>query len=257
MTGDATTMVSDEEWIGRIEAATPSVRPTIATIVMIVDDDGWAHSIMDHLVGDDFEVTLDPLGSTAFDVRARHVDVVVIDWDLRGRSGEAICVAWRSRQVAPILAVAASDDERTVLAAFSAGADQFVSRDASAHVFVARLRSLLRRVPARHPGAEPGVRSVLFDDARRFVVVADTEIPLTEQEYDILELMVERAGRVVHRRDLNAVLSLGTSRTRTLDFLVRRLREKLEAVDDRRRISVVRGVGFRFDDSAVPPANDG
>ena len=156
---------------------------------------------------------------------------------------------------APIVATAGNGDEATVLAAFSAGADQSTPLTTSPRQFVARLRSLLRRhPPAASGGPAPALGPVVLDVARRPSTMVHGEVvTLSDQEYHVLSALMDRAGRVVSRKDLLGDVS--TARTdRALDFVIRRLRQKLEQTDTRRRITAVRGVGFP---SRSTPPRDG
>ncbi len=76
-------------------------------------------------------------------------------------------------------------------------------------------------------------------------------VTLSDQEYQVLSALMGRAGRVVSRKDLLGDVST-TRSDRALDFVIRRLRQKLEQTDTRRRITAVRGVGFRFEIDPAP-----
>lgn len=224
--------------------------PMGATVALIADDPAFLVTMEATLTGEGFCVEVDARGDLAYDLdRLRGVDLSLIDLGLRERPGVEVCEALRSRSSAPVLATARVADEPTVLAAFAAGADQFTPLDTSPRQFVARLRSLLRRLPQAvvAPPVLRGVGPVVLDAGLGAVVVRGTTVALSAQEFDVLGALVARPGRVVTRRELLGIHGSLSQSDRRLDFVIRRLRQKLEGVDGRRRITVVRGVGFRFE----------
>jgi DNA-binding response OmpR family regulator len=226
----------------------PPVDPPFASVLLVVDDRDWLTAMRGPLAGESIQVVTDTSGESAFDDEAaRRVDAAIIDLGLMARSGLAVCAALRTRSNAPIVATSADADEATVLAAFAAGADQFALLSTSPRQFVARLRSLLRRPPPRRvPVEEVPVGPIILDADRRAVVVHGVPLVLSDQEYLVLAALMARPGRVVSRNELLGDVSTARS-DRALDFVIRRLRQKLEETDTRRRIIAIRGVGFRFE----------
>lgn len=221
--------------------------PVVASVVVVADDGSWSRDFIDYVSREGFDAVADPGGHSAFDGRLRTRDAVVIDLGLTARSGTAVCVAWRRRSDASILAVSSRGDEEMVLQAYAAGADNFASLDTSHRQLVARLRSLLRRNPPARASTDPtSTLPVLLGDDGHSAFVDGRQVTLTDLEYEVLNLLLSRPGAVVPRRELARLLALSSSSSRTVDFFVRRLRDKLEAVDTKRRIVAVRGVGFRF-----------
>jgi DNA-binding response OmpR family regulator len=119
----------------------------------------------------------------------------------------------------------------------------------------ARLRALLRRVPPRSSApVEPNPDlAVTIDEATGSVRVDGAVVSLSRRELEVLRTLLARPGRVVTRAELAGSWP-ALSADRRLDFVIRRLRQKLEMVDGRRRINSVRGVGFRFEE---PDAAEG
>jgi DNA-binding response OmpR family regulator len=227
----------------------------VASVVLIVDDVDWSDPMRRTLEAEGFVVLDDPDGDIAFDdARLRGVDLCVVDLGLRHRSGVAVCAALRARSAVPVVATARIADEATVLSAFSAGADQFAPLATTPRLFVARVRSLLRRVPPGMTGAgEVEVGPVVLHPEQRAAVVNGVVVGLSDQEHEVLRVLLERAGRVVPRADLLVGKGAMAKSDRTLDFVIRRLRQKLETADTRRRITAIRGVGFRFELDDVAP----
>lgn len=246
---DPPTVVGDLIRAGHDEpGAGALVAPVVATVTVISGSRWWSDDLVAYLGTEGFAVVLDPVGDSAFDRRSRAADAVIVDLSLTARSALAVCVAWRRRSSAPILAIAPRD-ENAVIAAFTAGADQVLVQDSTNRQLVAHLRATLRRVPPRRAVVDPVEvdAPVHLGEDGRSAVVGGRSVRLSEEEFAMLSLLLARPGRVVTRGELASVLLYASGSARAVDFAVRRLREKLEGVDGRRRIVVVRGVGFRFD----------
>lgn len=238
------------------------VRVPVAAVLIVADPGTWAEELCAYLTEEGFDVVLDSSGDHAIDRRAEDSDVLIVRLDLSARSGAEVCRLWNQHggHPAPLLAVAPTADEQTVLAAYEAGADQYAAAGISHRQLVARLRSLLRRMPARRRMPLRNDATIALNAEDCVAVVSGTRVWLTESEYRILDALLRRAGGVVTRRDLamTAFRTTGVERTRSVDFTVRRLREKLEAVDGRRRIVAIRGVGFCVElDASVGDADHG
>lgn len=234
-----------------VESSVPegSVRdaPEVARVLLVSDHVVWAGAMRSDLAAEGFRVVIDPSGESAFqEERIALTDAALVDLRVATFSGLAVCGALRTRSLIPVLAVVDRAEEPAVLAAYAAGADQHVTVDTSARLVVARLRALLRRVPRKpapvdlHPTTD-----LTVDPLTSTVIVAGTPVILSQREMEVLVALLERPGCVVSRSELVGTRpSLGPDRR--LDFVIRRLRQKLEAVDGQRRIDVVHKVGFRF-----------
>ena len=173
---------------------------------------------------------------------------VIIEVDWVNESVQHLCVGVRASTAAPLAILSAHADESDVVSSFGAGADAFIAQSVGRHELVARVRALLRRAPVIEdsPPEHIVVGPIVLDRARREVFVNDQQISLPRREFDIAEVLMRKAGRVVPRTELIREL-WGTARdTKSLDVQVGRLRSKLTAAEGRQRIMTVRGVGFRF-----------
>lgn len=223
-----------------------------AGVLLVVEDTAWVRRVLPVLSPEGFRCTVDPCGNAAYsEAELVGIDVAVVDLGataLPGRAGLAVCEALRSRSDVPLLAVGRSRDEEAVLAAFAAGADQFVAVEASPRLLLARVRSLLRRYRRRVdlPVDPAAVGPVALHDELCAAVVNGATVALLKPEYEVLRTLLARGGRVVARQEL-LLTTLPGAEERGIDFVIRRLRQKLEAYDTHRRITAVRGVGFRFE----------
>jgi two-component system response regulator RegX3 len=182
-------------------------------------------------------------------------DLVLLDLMLPDGSGYEVCRELRSRSTVPIVMLTARGDEADRVVGLELGADDYVVKPFSAREVAARIRAVLRRaqaVPADAPsGTDDAIQigDVRLDPARHAVTRAGEEIDLARKEFELLQYLMENAGRVVTRdRLLEEVWDMNWfGSTKTLDVHVSAVRKKLG--DDPaapRYVHTVRGVGFRF-----------
>jgi len=179
-------------------------------------------------------------------------DLIVLDIMLPGRNGYRVCAELRAAGVwTPILMLTAKDGELDEAEALDTGADDFLTKPFSYTVLVARVRALLRRA-AERTVAPAAVGDLHIDPARRRAWRGEVEIVLTAREFDVLELLVRRAGQVLSKdRILDAVWESDfEGDPNIVEVYVRRLRRKLDEPFGRRSIETLRGAGYRIGDDA-------
>jgi two-component system, OmpR family, response regulator len=180
-------------------------------------------------------------------------DLVILDIMLPGRNGYRICADMRAAgDWTPILMLTAKDGDLDEAEALDTGADDFLTKPFSFAVLVARVRALLRRAPDRTvvPAAVGDLR---IDPARRRVWRGEQEIRLTAREFDVLALLVRRAGEVFSKDQILAGVwdSDFEGDPNIVEVYVRRLRRKVDDPFARRTIETVRGAGYRVTDDAA------
>jgi two-component system OmpR family response regulator len=171
-------------------------------------------------------------------------DLVVLDVMLPGRDGFSVCRALRARGAGqPVLMLTARDAVDDRIHGLDAGADDYLPKPFDFGELLARLRALVRRVPAERP-ARLEVGELVVDPARHEVRWRGAPVRLTAREFAVLEHLARHAGEVVTR---TALLDhvwdenyLGS--TNIVDQYVGALRRKLGAT----LIQTVRGSGFRL-----------
>ncbi|MGH9085494.1 MAG: response regulator transcription factor [Acidimicrobiales bacterium] len=231
-----------------------------ATSVLVVSDRGeWCEATVGALEAQRFAVRVHRLGE-ALATSSAAFDIAVVDLGLSVVPVGTVLRGLRAASTRPILAVApAVAPESAVLEAYAAGVDQCLTRPGRPDELIARVRALLRRTPARGPDAPElahlAIGGLLVQPFSGDVTQGGVAVHLAPRELEVLVALVRRPGRVVPRRELLGAAGEGTL-GEALDATVRRLRSKLEAVEGRRRIQTVRGVGFRYDptgDSTYQP----
>ncbi len=184
--------------------------------------------------------------------------LVLLDVMLPKISGIDVCRELRARSRVPILMVTARNAEIDAVVGLEVGADDYVSKPFRLRELIARVRAALRRVPVSEESSEHPdiveVGDVRLDAARHEVYVRGEPVALPLKEFELLELLMTNAGRVL-TRDVLIDRIWGPNYfgdTKTLDVHVKRLRSKIE-IDpaNPNRIVTVRGVGYRYERAAA------
>jgi two-component system, OmpR family, response regulator RegX3 len=185
--------------------------------------------------------------------------LVLLDVMLPKISGIDVCRELRARSRVPIIMVTARNAEIDAVVGLEVGADDYVTKPFRLRELIARVRAALRRIPMSddEDDEQPDVvevGDVRLDAGRHEVFVRGIPVALPLKEFELLELLMGNAGRVLTRDTLIDRIwgpnYFGD--TKTLDVHVKRLRSKVE-VDPAspRRIITVRGVGYRYERAAV------
>jgi DNA-binding response OmpR family regulator len=221
----------------------------VSVVLLAEDDTAIAEPLSRALHREGYEVVVVGDGHRALDVAsAGGSDLLVLDLGLPGLDGLDVCRRLRAAgRTIPVLMLTARADEVDFVVGLDAGADDYVAKPFRLAELLARIRALLRR---QAPGAID-VNGVRMDLAGRVVTVDGAEINLANKEFELLRVLIQRAGQVVTREEiLSEVWSDPELKgSKTLDMHMSWLRRKLGDVGPRaaeRRISTVRGVGFRF-----------
>ena len=195
-------------------------------------------------------------GQEAFE--SMRPDLVLLDVMLPRLSGIDVCRELRSRSRVPIIMVTAKGGEIDTVVGLEVGADDYVTKPYRLRELVARMRAVLRRSPPLDDSAGAGdileVGDVRLDPERHEVYVRNLPVSLPLKEFELLELLLANAGRVLTRETLiDRVWGPHyVGDTKTLDVHVKRLRSKIE--DDPgnpRRITTIRGLGYKFEAAKV------
>lgn len=178
-------------------------------------------------------------------------DLVLLDLMMPGLPGTEVCRQLRRRGNVPVIMVTARDTEVDKVVGLELGADDYVTKPFSHRELVARIRAVLRRgqefdlAPEVIEGA--GVR---MDVERHEVSVNGTPVRLALKEFELLEMLLRNAGRVMTRGQLiDRIWGADyVGDTKTLDVHVKRLRSKIES-DPANPVLVVtvRGLGYKFE----------
>ena len=226
------------------------------TVLVVEDEESFVEALVVGLKREGFRVKVARDGLEALDAfEAVRPDLVLLDVMLPKMSGIDVCREIRSRAPrVPIIMVTAKSSEIDTVVGLEVGADDYVTKPYRLRELVARMRAVLRRTPAEDPHAITGeaieVGDVRLDPLRHEVRVRGVEVALPLKEFELLELLLANAGRVLTRETLiDRVWGPHyVGDTKTLDVHIKRLRTKLE--DDPSaptRITTIRGLGYRYE----------
>ncbi|HEX2272310.1 MAG TPA: response regulator transcription factor [Acidimicrobiales bacterium] len=230
-----------------------------AMILVIEDEESFVEALTVGLKREGFRVRVARDGAeglTLFDVV--QPDLVLLDVMLPKVSGIDVCRDIRARSRVPIIMVSAKTSEIDTVVGLEVGADDYVPKPYRLRELIARMRAALRRAPS--PAAPSGgvaleVGDVRLDPERHEVFVRGERVNLPLKEFELLEVLLDNAGRVLTRDSLiDQVWGRDyVGDTKTLDVHVKRLRAKLEEEPaSPRRIITIRGLGYKYEAAASP-----
>ncbi|TMK66765.1 MAG: response regulator transcription factor [Actinobacteria bacterium] len=225
-------------------------------ILVVDDEESYREALSVALQREGFIVETASDGTEALErFDASHPELVLLDVMLPRMSGIDVCRELRTRSRVPIIMVTARNGEIDTVVGLEVGADDYVTKPFRLRELVARVRAALRRAPAAPNDDDDSVDvleegDVRIDVGRHEVFVRGNLASLPLKEFELLELLMLNAGRVL-TRDVLIDRVWGPNYygdTKTLDVHVKRLRAKIE--DDPAhpsRIVTVRGVGYRYE----------
>jgi two-component system, OmpR family, response regulator BaeR len=223
-------------------------------ILIIEDEPALASVLRDYLLQAGMLVNVMHDGAKAVEIILRErPDLVILDIMLPGKDGIAIVREVRASSTIPIILQTAKVEEIDRLLGLELGADDYLCKPFSPRELVARVKTILRRT-ARQAGPEqhsqPRGRIVL--DAERWTVLLDmVPLELTRREFQLLEVLSDRPGRVLSRQQLLDLVFPDDRDVvdRTVDSHIKNIRNKIRAVTpDWDPIRSVYGVGYAFDE---------
>jgi two-component system, OmpR family, response regulator RegX3 len=229
------------------------------TVLVVEDEESFVEALVVGLKREGFLVKVARDGVEAVDIfEAVRPDLVLLDVMLPRLSGIDVCRELRTRSRVPIIMVTAKGGEIDTVVGLEVGADDYVTKPYRLRELVARMRAVLRRSPPAEDSPAGGdvieVGKVRLDPERHEVHVGGLPVLLPLKEFELLELLLANAGRVLTRETLiDRVWGPHyVGDTKTLDVHVKRLRSKIEEdPSSPRRITTIRGLGYKFESAKV------
>lgn len=236
-------------------------------IVLVEDEEHLAQGLIFNLEAEGYRVHHEADGNAALNYllhASETIDVILLDVMLPGRDGFEIARALREAKIyTPVLMLTARNHPQDVLEGFAAGADDYLNKPFDLAILLARVSGLLRRMQwhsalqKKTTSAQEAPQNNVYDFGNNRCIYWDTlelrsdnnTIHLTLMEADLLRYLVERAGKIVSRKEiLEEVWRVREDTdTRAIDNFIVRLRRYIE--DDPARpthLLTVRGIGYRF-----------
>jgi two-component system response regulator RegX3 len=225
----------------------------VTRVLVVEDEESFSDALSYMLRKEGFEVAVAVSGPDALEAFDRNgADLVLLDLMLPGLPGTEVCRELRARSSVPVIMLTAKDSEVDKVVGLELGADDYVTKPFSSRELVARIRAVLRR----RGDAEELTPAVLeagpvrMDVERHIVSVGGKSVQLPLKEFELLEVLLRNAGRVLTRMQLiDRVWGADyVGDTKTLDVHVKRLRAKIEpSPSEPRYIVTVRGLGYKFE----------
>ncbi|OYX53215.1 MAG: DNA-binding response regulator [Micrococcales bacterium 32-70-13] len=224
------------------------------TRILIVEDEAALSEPLAYLLTrEGYETTVADDGLAALTEFDRAgADLVLLDLMLPGLPGTEVCRELRQRSAVPIIMLTAKDSEVDIVVGLELGADDYVTKPYSTRELLARIRAVLRRQTDAGDvdDAVLAVGPVRMDVEKHQVTVDGAVVAMPLKEFELLELLLRNAGRVLTRGQLiDRVWGADYfGDTKTLDVHVKRIRSKIEPDPSNPRMLVtVRGLGYRFE----------
>ena len=222
-------------------------------ILLVDDDEALCELLSEYLVAEGFEVSSVHDGTIALtrinDSQEQDWDAIILDVMLPGMNGFDLLKAIRRNSSTPVLMLTARGEDTDTVLGLELGADEYVTKPVSPRVLVARLRALIRRQSDVKEGGVIQVGDLLLDDQARQLQVAGNDVSLTGAEFNLLWILVRKAGHVVSREIL-ATEGLGRplqAYDRRIETHMAQIRRKLgPQADGSARIKTVRGAGYQY-----------
>lgn len=226
-------------------------------LLLVEDDSAIAEPLSRALDREGYSVVRASRGIDALTIAASedHIDFVILDLGLPDIDGLEVCRRLRKGGLeAPVLILTARADEVDAVVGLDAGADDYVTKPFRLGELQARIRALLRRTQVAEDTSSNvyDINGVSLDPSARRVHVDGEELSLSAKEFDLLAVLMREAGSVVTRDDLMREVwgAEWWGSTKTLDMHISWLRRKLgDDATSPKRITTIRGVGFRFEDT--------
>ncbi|HEY8018301.1 MAG TPA: response regulator transcription factor [Actinomycetota bacterium] len=227
----------------------------VPKILIVEDEPSLADSVRYNLEREGYEVSIATDGRAAIDVfRSERPALVILDLMLPEVSGLDVCRTIRDESDVPIIMVTAKDSEADKVTGLELGADDYVTKPFSVRELVSRVRAHLRRAKMRVPDVTEDVVTggpVVLDVARHEVLVGGESVAFPPKEFELLETLLRRRGRLLTREFLIEEIwgADYVGDTKTLDVHIKRVRRKIEPDPHHpQHLVTVRGLGYKFVD---------
>jgi two-component system response regulator RegX3 len=225
----------------------------VTSILLVEDEAALSEPLAYLLKREGYDVTVAEDGPTALaEFDKGGADLVLLDLMLPGIPGTEVCREIRTRSSVPIIMLTAKDSEVDIVVGLELGADDYVTKPYSSRELLARIRAVLRRRVEAEEAIDEAILeagSVRMDVDRHTVQVNGSEISMPLKEFELLELLLRNAGRVLTRGQLIDRVwgSDYFGDTKTLDVHIKRIRSRIEeSPSEPAMLVTVRGLGYRF-----------
>lgn len=222
-------------------------------IFLVEDDKVIAEEIERHLKFWNYEIKIAEDFQNIFDdFKSFHPDLVLMDVTLPFYNGYHWCKIIRKNSKVPILFISAADENLNLIMAMDLGADDYLTKPFELELLQIKIRAMLRRAYEYIETRNISYKDISLDCDKMIISRENKEIELTKNEFKILEILLEKPGKVVNRDEIIDKIWQSDSYIddNTLTVNIMRLRKKLEDINIFDLIKTKKGVGYY-----VPPTN--
>ncbi len=219
-------------------------------ILLVEDDAPLAMGIEYALKKQDFTVSIAKNIKDAYRMFNEDIHLILLDVTLPDGNGYDFCKQIRQTSNVPIIFMTALDDEPNVVFGLDIGGDDYISKPVRTSELISRINAIMRR-QKQAEGVDTGKitsGNVIVEPLKCKVYVNSEEVFLTAVEYKLLLVLLENKGNVISRNTIIEKLWDIDSNFvdyNTLNVYMKRLREKIEAGDEK-HIETVRGFGYMW-----------
>ncbi len=227
----------------------------LKTILLVEDDQDLAELTSEYLMQHGYKVTVSNDGLSAVKhIQENAPDLVILDLMLPNLDGLEVCKTVRPSFLNPILMLTASNENVDEILGLEIGADDYLTKPVEPRLLLARIKALLRRASLSPSKMETvsnivSINGLNVNDSARSVTLDNTEIQVSNVEYELLWLLIKNAGTVLSRdyifENLRGIDYDGCNRT--IDLTISRIRSKLgDNPSSPAIIKTVRNKGYLF-----------
>jgi two-component system alkaline phosphatase synthesis response regulator PhoP len=216
--------------------------------ILIIDpDQSYLKDLSSILIDEGFKVFTTVNPAEAITIAKKQLpDLILLELIFPDSDGMDLCIELcKHRDLSKCIVAfyTSRDDDYSQVAAFTAGADDYIIKPKKARVLASRLRGLLRRHKAHEEVMLRGVEKGIVADRERYVIIKDgEELMLPRKEFEVIALLIEVPGKVYSRNQISKRI-WGTElekSSRTVDVHIRKIRERIGDG----YIKTIKGVGY-------------
>ena len=218
-------------------------------IAVIEDNQTNIDLIRYQLKVEDFEVFIEKTGKTGMEmIKNQEPDLILLDVGLPDIDGFELCANLRSDEITkdyPIIMLTARAEDSDRIEGLKLGADDYITKPYNVEELILRIRNLLKRTEKyKENGSILKVKDMSIDFNKREVQINRKIIDLTFSEYQILIMLAEKLGNIVHKKEINKkIFNISEDvDSRTVDTHIHSLRKKINSSGC--LINTIRSVGF-------------
>jgi len=218
------------------------------SILIVEDEPKIANLLQDYLKQSGLDSEIINNGDLVSDwIRINKVDLILLDIMLPGKDGLTICKEIRRESDIPIIFISARVEEIDRILGLELGADDYICKPFSPREVVVRVKTVLRRIALI--GNVDISSAILLDENKYQVIMRDKSVALTAVEFQLFKLMFNQPGRIFSRQQLmdNIYSDYRIVSSRTIDSHIKKLRKKLQVLNDDDIIHSVYAVGYKYE----------